>query len=64
MLPLIKRWSSPWEVIRQIRDAIAPADYSVIKSEDRLKAALAEVLSLQPKLEMLKAKDYHELTDA
>ena len=42
-------------------DAIAPADYSVIESEDRLKAALAEVLSLQPKLEMLKAKDYHKL---
>jgi succinate dehydrogenase/fumarate reductase flavoprotein subunit len=52
---------SPYEVIRQIQDAIAPADYSIIKTEERLKVALVEVLSLKPKLEMLKAKDFHEL---
>jgi succinate dehydrogenase/fumarate reductase flavoprotein subunit len=52
---------SPWEIIPRIQDAIAPVDYSVIKTEQRMKTALEEVVRLQPETENLKAKDYHEL---
>ncbi len=52
---------SPWDVIPKIQDAIAPVDNSVIKTEQRMKVALEEVLDLQPEIENLKARDYHEL---
>jgi succinate dehydrogenase/fumarate reductase flavoprotein subunit len=52
---------SPREFIRQIQDAVAPVDYSLIKSEERMKEALGKVLDVQAKLEKMKAKDYHEL---
>jgi succinate dehydrogenase/fumarate reductase flavoprotein subunit len=56
-----KHGVSPREVIYKIQDAIAPVDYSLIKTETRMKAALNEILGLQPEIEELKAKDYHEL---
>ncbi len=52
---------SPRDVIREIQDAIAPVDYSVIKTASRMKEALAKILAIQGKLDTLVAKDYHEL---
>ena len=49
------------EIIREIQDAIAPVDYSVIKTESRMKEALGKILAIQGKLDTLVAKDYHEL---
>ena len=56
-----KKGATPWDVIPKIQDAIAPADYSLIKTEKRMKAALNEILGLQPEIEKLRARDYHEL---
>ena len=56
-----KQGVSHREVILKVQDAVAPVDYSLVKSEKRMKAALAEVVALQPAAEKLKAKDYHEL---
>jgi succinate dehydrogenase/fumarate reductase flavoprotein subunit len=53
---------SHWEVIPRIQDVIAPVDYSLIKTEERMKEALDEILRIQLEVGKLKAKDYHELT--
>jgi len=52
---------SPHEVICRIQDTVAPADYSLIKSRERMQEALALVLAVQEDLDRIKAKDYHEL---
>ena len=52
---------SPYELIRKIQDAIYPIDYSIIKSEERMKEALEKILAVQEELDKMKAKDYHEL---
>lgn len=52
---------SPYEVIHKIQDTVAPADYSLIKSNDRMQEALKGVQSVQEELDKMKAKDYHEL---
>ncbi|MBT8339305.1 MAG: hypothetical protein KJP07_04760, partial [Desulfatitalea sp.] len=57
-----KRGLSHQEMIREIQDAIAPVDYSVIKTESRMKEALGKILSIQKKIDRLKADDFHELT--
>ncbi len=51
----------PREFIPKIKDAIAPVDYSVIKTESRMQEALAKVLDAQEDLPRLKARDLHEL---
>ncbi len=53
---------SPRELIHRIQDTVAPADYSLIKSRERMEEALALVLGVQEDLNRIKAKDYHELT--
>jgi succinate dehydrogenase/fumarate reductase flavoprotein subunit len=50
------------EMIRDIQDAIAPVDYSVIKTESRMTEALGKILAIKKKLNRIVAKDYHELT--
>lgn len=52
---------SPREVIHRIQEAVAPVDYSIIKSEERMQEALDHVLSVQEELDKMKAKDYHGL---
>ncbi len=56
-----KNGITPWELIPRIQDVIAPVDYSIIKTKDRMKAALDEVSVLGPEVDRLKARDYHEL---
>lgn len=48
-------------VIHEIQDAIAPVDYSIIKTETRMTEALDKIVAVQPKLDQLKARDPHEL---
>ncbi len=52
---------SPREVIARIQDAVAPVDYSVIKTGARMRAALERVLAAAADLERLQAADLHEL---
>lgn len=56
-----KKGFSHRDVIPKIQDAVAPVDFSLIKSEGRMKAALAEIGHLQPEINELKANDTHEL---
>ena len=51
----------PRDFIRQIQDAVAPVDYSVIKTESRMREALAKVVEAQKGLPELRARDLHEL---
>jgi succinate dehydrogenase/fumarate reductase flavoprotein subunit len=51
----------PREFIPKIQDAVAPVDYSVIKTESRMREALAKVVSAQEDLPGLRARDLHEL---
>ncbi len=53
---------APRDFIRKIQDAVAPVDYSVIKTEERMKEALGKVLAAQEELPKLMARDLHELT--
>jgi succinate dehydrogenase/fumarate reductase flavoprotein subunit len=53
---------SPREIIPLVQDAIAPVDYSVIKTEARMGQALDKVLETRELLPDLKATDLHELT--
>jgi succinate dehydrogenase/fumarate reductase flavoprotein subunit len=48
-------------LIREIQDAIAPVDYSVIKTEARMSEALDKILAIQARLDRLVARDPHEL---
>lgn len=52
---------SPYEVIHRVQDAVAPADYSLIKSDDRMREALDLVTRTREELDKMKARDYHEL---
>ena len=52
---------SPRDLIRKIQDAVAPVDYSVVKTESRMQEALGKVLDAQKDLPSLKASDLHEL---
>jgi succinate dehydrogenase/fumarate reductase flavoprotein subunit len=52
---------SPWELIYEIQDALTPVDYSIVKSEERMKEALNNIAQAKAKLRELKANDYHEL---
>ncbi|MFH0915749.1 MAG: FAD-binding protein [bacterium] len=62
LAPLYRtRGISPREFIPRIQDAMAPVDYSVVKTESRMKEALTKVLDAQKDLPKLKAKDLHEL---
>jgi succinate dehydrogenase / fumarate reductase, flavoprotein subunit len=56
-----KEGFSPHEIIRRIQDLMSPVDYSVIKSEERMRIALDQVLGLQNDLDSMKAQDYHGL---
>jgi len=51
----------PRDLIRRVQDAVAPVDYSVIKTESRMREALAKVLEAQKALPKLRARDLHEL---
>jgi succinate dehydrogenase / fumarate reductase flavoprotein subunit len=53
---------SPREVIPRIQEAVGPVDYSVIKTEARMKQALDKVLETRKLLSDLKAADLHELS--
>ena len=52
---------SPREIIHKIQDVVAPVDYSLIKSQERMEEALKHVMKIQQELDKMKAKDYHEL---
>lgn len=51
----------PKEFIPHIQDAVAPVDYSVIKTESRMQEALEKVRAAQKDLPRLRARDLHEL---
>jgi succinate dehydrogenase / fumarate reductase flavoprotein subunit len=51
----------PRNLIRKIQDAVAPVDYSIVKTESRMREALAKVLDAQKDLPRLVARDLHEL---
>ena len=53
---------SPYTVIHRIQDAMAPCDYTFIKSEARMKEALAIVEEAAEMLPKMMAADYHELS--
>ena len=53
---------APRDLIARIQDALAPVDYSVIKTEARMREALAMVLTTRGDVERLVAADLHELT--
>ena len=50
------------DVIRQIQDAIAPVDYSIIKTKTRMTEALNKILEIQKQLDHIAARDFHELS--
>jgi succinate dehydrogenase / fumarate reductase, flavoprotein subunit len=52
---------SPREVIPLVQEAVGPVDYSVIKTEQRMRRALDLVLDTQRLLPELKADDLHDL---
>jgi succinate dehydrogenase / fumarate reductase, flavoprotein subunit len=53
---------SPREVIARVQDALAPVDYSIVKTETRMREALAMVLAASDDVGRLRAGDLHELT--
>ena len=53
---------SPYTVIHRIQDAMAPCDYTFIKSEARMKEALAIVEEAAEMLPKMMAADCHELS--
>lgn len=53
---------SPREVIAQVQEAVGPVDYSVIKTEPRMRVALDKVIEAREILPDLEAADLHELT--
>jgi len=53
---------SPHEIIHKNQEAIVPTDYSLIKSKDRMEAALKEVLNVREMLKDMKAGDFHGLS--
>ena len=59
--PLGRGGVSPREVIPLIQEAVGPVDYSVIKTEERMRRALDMVLEARKLLPELKAADLHEL---
>jgi succinate dehydrogenase/fumarate reductase flavoprotein subunit len=52
----------PRDLIRKVQDTVSPVDYSVIKTESRMREALTKVLDAQVELPELRARDLHELT--
>ena len=52
---------SPREVIPLVQEAVGPVDYSVIKTEERMRQALDLVLDTRRLLPELKAEDLHDL---
>ena len=52
---------SPRKIIHQIQDVVAPVDYTLIKSQERMEEALNQLLKIQQDLDKMKAKDFHEL---
>ena len=46
--------------LADIQDIVAPVDYSMVRSEERMKKALEETLAYKEKLKELKAEDYRE----
>ena len=52
-----KNGPTPHEVIYKIQDIVSPVDYSVIKTEERMLAALDQLAGLQDDLDSLKAED-------
>ena len=52
---------SPREIIPLVQDAVAPVDYSVIKTGERMRRALDMVVETRKLLPALKADDLHEL---
>lgn len=61
--PLKKREQgiTPSELIARIQEEIAPVDLSVIKTESRMQQALDRIVNLRAAVELLQARDYHEL---
>ena len=53
---------SPRDVIARIQDALTPVDYSVVKTEERMREALDMVLATADDVQQLRAGDLHELT--
>jgi succinate dehydrogenase/fumarate reductase flavoprotein subunit len=53
---------SPRDVVPRIQDALAPVDYSVVKTEARMRQALDMVLATADDAAHLAAADLHELT--
>jgi succinate dehydrogenase/fumarate reductase flavoprotein subunit len=51
----------PPDLIRAIWDIMAPVGNTIYKSEDRLNAALGEMLAIKSRLPQLHAKDWHYL---
>ncbi|MCX8033647.1 MAG: FAD-dependent oxidoreductase [Thermoleophilia bacterium] len=50
------------EVIHKVQEAMAPVDYVMVKSEERMKEALGLVAEAREMLEHMCAKDPHELS--
>ena len=53
---------SGYDVIHEVQEAMAPADYVMVKSEERMKEALAVVDTAEAMLDQMSANDYHELS--
>lgn len=53
---------SPRDAVSRIQDALAPVDYSVVKTEARMREALDMVLATAGDVAQLGAADLHELT--
>ncbi|MFC1962966.1 FAD-dependent oxidoreductase [Chloroflexota bacterium] len=58
------RGPTPRDIYLAVNKVTIPAEYSFIKSEERIKATLAEVKRVQEELPMVKASDTHELVMA
>ncbi len=52
----------PPELVRAIQDVMSPAGNSVYMRQDRLEAALGNILDLKAKAAQLRAKDWHYLS--
>jgi succinate dehydrogenase/fumarate reductase flavoprotein subunit len=56
-----KNGISPRDVIHEIQEIMAPIDYSLLKTESKMKEALSILQDIRKKLPMMTAPDLHEL---
>ena len=55
---------NPRDIIHEVQEAMAPVDYIFVKSEDRMKEALALIEDAGTKLDQMKVDNTHDLVKA